>query len=45
MMMIRPRRVAAYLNPSLQPTCYGWHRQPAQAAELKRWADQRSRQC
>ena len=27
-------------NPSLQPTCYGWLRQPAQAAELKRWADQ-----
>jgi hypothetical protein len=23
-------------NPSLQPTCYGWLRQPAQAAELKR---------
>ncbi len=26
-------------NSSLQPTCYGWLRQPAQAAELKRWAD------
>ena len=25
-------------NPSLQPTCYGWLRQPTQAAELKRWA-------
>ena len=23
-------------NPSLQPTCYGWLRQPSQAAELKR---------
>jgi len=23
-------------NPSLQPTCYGWLRQPAQAADLKR---------
>ena len=23
-------------NPSLQLTCYGWLRQPAQAAELKR---------
>ena len=23
-------------NPSLQPTCYGWLRQPTQAAELKR---------
>jgi hypothetical protein len=23
-------------NPSLQPTCYGWLRQPPQAAELKR---------
>jgi hypothetical protein len=25
-------------NPSLQPTFYGWLRQPPQAAELKRWA-------
>jgi len=25
-------------NPSLQPTCYGWLRQPSQAAELKRKA-------
>lgn len=25
-------------NPSLQPTCYGWLRQPSQAAEFKRWA-------
>jgi len=24
-------------NPSLQPTCYGWLRQPPPAAELKRW--------
>jgi len=23
-------------NPSLQPTSYGWLRQPEQAAELKR---------
>jgi len=23
-------------NPSLQPTCYGWLRQPPPAAELKR---------
>jgi hypothetical protein len=23
-------------NPSLQPTCYGWLRQPSQASELKR---------
>ena len=23
-------------NPSLQPTCHGWLRQPAQAGELKR---------
>jgi hypothetical protein len=23
-------------NPSFQPTCYGWLRQPTQAAELKR---------
>lgn len=25
-------------NPSLQPTRYGWLRQPPRAAELKRWA-------
>ena len=25
-------------NPSLQPTRYGWLRQPTRAAELKRWA-------
>jgi hypothetical protein len=25
-------------NPSLQPTRYGWLRQPSQAAELKRYA-------
>jgi len=24
-------------NPSLQPTCYGWLRQPPQAAELNRY--------
>ena len=24
-------------NPSLQPTCYDWLRQPPQAAELNRW--------
>jgi len=23
-------------NPLLQPTCYGWLRQPSQAAERKR---------
>ena len=28
-------------NPSLQPTCYSWLRQPTQAAELKRWASPR----
>ena len=26
-------------NPSLQPTCYGWLRQPPRVAELKRSAD------
>ncbi len=30
------------LNPSLQPTCYSWLRQPSQAAELKRSASQRA---
>ena len=31
------RRKSAHTpNPSLQPTCYGWLRQPPQAAELKR---------
>lgn len=29
-------------NPSLQPTSYGWLRQPTQAAELKRSAHERS---
>ena len=35
---LRPSSVVASLppNPSLQPTCYGWLRQPPQAAELKR---------
>jgi hypothetical protein len=26
-------------NPSLQPTSYGWLRQPTQAAELKRYTN------
>jgi len=31
-----PSSVRPVPNPSLQPTCYGWLRQPPQAAELKR---------
>jgi hypothetical protein len=35
---VAPRRMLTgpRPNPSLQPTCYGWLRQPSQAAELKR---------
>ena len=35
---LAPHKFAPMLgaHPSLQPTCYGWLRQPAQAAELKR---------
>ena len=33
---LNPERAAVRANPSLQLTCYGWLRQPPQAAELKR---------
>jgi RimJ/RimL family protein N-acetyltransferase len=34
MALLQVQRVLS--NPSLQPTCYGWLRQPTQAGELKR---------
>ena len=40
---LRPRP-DYFANPSLQPTCYGWLRQPTHAAELKRWASRRNRE-